>query len=120
MFDSDRISQVLVNLISNALKFTKEGYLKLSSSYSYEDEKFEFSLEDTGVGIKEDDITKLFKIFSRLDGTKNISGIGLGLNTCRSIIENLGGKIWVESEYGKGSKFTFTFDCKESKITENL
>ena len=108
--DEIRIRQVLNNILSNAVKYTHEGKVSLSVEGKYTEEKFELhmAVEDTGIGIKEKDIDKLFDSFKRLEEKKNrhIEGTGLGLNITRQLIELMGGKIEVSSEYGKGSCFT--------------
>jgi signal transduction histidine kinase len=74
------------------------------------------------VGIKEEDLPLLFKLFGKLQRTSQINthGIGLGLNICKQLVENLGGKIWVESAYGKGTTFHFTFSCTDPRRFEGL
>ncbi|MBR4169478.1 MAG: response regulator [Lachnospiraceae bacterium] len=112
--DEVRIRQVLVNVLTNAVKYTNEGSVKLSvSGMLYETETEDqihllFTIEDTGIGIKEDDIKKLFNKFERVDLSQNktVEGTGLGLAITQSILSLMGGEISVESEYGKGSTFT--------------
>ena len=110
--DSGRIRQILINIMGNATKFTQEGTITLKVSWKPEDSKhgrLEFSIKDTGTGIKEEDLDKLFDAFEQVDIKKNkgIEGTGLGLSICKLLVEQMGGKIWVESEYGKGSTFHF-------------
>lgn len=111
--DQLRFRQVLLNILGNAVKFTTKGYVKLiiKGEKTEHKEKIHLyvSVLDTGFGIKEEDIPRLFDSFSRLNSkkTKNIEGTGLGLAICRQLVEFMGGKIVVESEYGKGSCFTF-------------
>lgn len=106
-FDRDRIAQVLSNLVSNAMKFTESGGVTISVK-SKEDGIF-VSVSDTGPGVKPDDIQKLFTEFRQLEDarTRKTGGTGLGLAICRQIVERHGGRIWAESEYGKGSAFNF-------------
>lgn len=107
-FDKDRITQVLYNLITNAIKFTEKGSISVTSRKR--DEKIEVVVEDTGLGIEENDILRIFQKFEQIspaDGSKN-EGTGLGLSITKQIIEQLGGEIRVESQYGKGSRFIFT------------
>lgn len=114
--DQIRIKQVLVNLLSNAAKFTPEsGSIALHAAKSKRETEgdrgfAEISVEDTGIGIKDEDMSKLFEPFQQLDlsSTKEHEGTGLGLSISRKIVESHGGKIWVESELGKGSRFIFT------------
>lgn len=110
--DSGRIRQILINIMGNATKFTQEGKITLTVSWQAIDEKqgrLKFSVTDTGIGIKKEDIGKLFNTFEQVDLKKNkgIEGTGLGLSICKLLVEQMGGKIWVESEYGKGSTFHF-------------
>jgi len=111
--DPDRISQVLRNLISNAIKFNKpKGKIKVSTRNSCMDRRnvIKVVVEDTGIGIPKEKISKLFNAFTPLDVsmTRSYSGIGLGLAICRRIIDFHGGNIWVESKKDAGTKFTFT------------
>jgi signal transduction histidine kinase/uncharacterized protein HemY len=112
--DKNILYTVFRNLISNAIKFTPEG--GVVSIGSREVNNFiEVRVADTGIGIAEEDIKKLFRIdvhFSR-SGTGNEQGTGLGLILCKEFIEKSGGKIWVESQVGKGSTFIFTFPAME-------
>ena len=112
---SDRIryTQILLNLLGNALKFTPEGWVKILQRYSKEEDLLITSVEDSGIGIKEEDIPKLFKLFGMVrDRTElNPTGVGLGLTICRKLSEQLGGWISVQSTYGKGSTFTFSILC---------
>jgi CheY-like chemotaxis protein len=104
--DDIRIKQVLTNILGNAVKFTSEGFVKFSvtSDESY----LSFAVEDTGIGIKAEDIPLLFDEFQQVDAQKNrrIGGTGLGLAISRSLCAAMGGIIEVQSEYGKGSVFT--------------
>jgi signal transduction histidine kinase len=107
--DSNMVTTVIRNLMSNALKYTpKGGEVKLFASK--QGNFIEVTIEDNGIGIRKEDKEKLFRIdvnFST-NGTDNETGTGLGLILCREFVEKNGGKIWVESEEGKGSKFKFT------------
>lgn len=109
--DELRIKQVLTNLLSNAVKYTKEGSVTLKATCLQVDEEnivLRISISDTGIGIKKEDLEKLFDSFKRLELSKNrnIEGTGLGLNIAKSLVELMNGYITVESEYGKGSTFT--------------
>jgi PAS domain S-box-containing protein len=112
-FDKDRIIQVLTNLVSNAIKYTKKGNITISTKG--EDSKVHIIVQDTGVGIKAEDIHKLFCAFEQLDSTrdKNIGGTGLGLAISKEIVLAHKGKIWAESEVGKGSSFNFILPIPE-------
>jgi signal transduction histidine kinase len=109
VFDPTRIKQVMNNLISNALKFSYSG-TTVTVKLSRTDGGVEFSVSDQGVGIKPDEIGKLFSEFQRTSNkpTGNESSIGLGLSICKRIVELHNGTICVESEYGEGSRFYFT------------
>lgn len=110
--DRDRIKQILLNLIGNAVKFTEQGQITLSVGCFEENGKFylQFRVADTGIGIKKQDLSRLFVSFSQLNAYQNHNkeGTGLGLAISRSLSQMMGGKIQVESEYGKGSVFTVT------------
>ncbi|MBD3426520.1 MAG: PAS domain S-box protein [Candidatus Omnitrophica bacterium] len=107
-FDQDRITQVIMNFVNNALKFTEEGGITVAAYKKGTDVCV--SVEDTGPGIKEEDMSKVFREFSQVEDakTRKSGGTGLGLAISREIIERHGGDIWVESIYGKGSQFKFT------------
>ena len=110
--DEIRIRQILTNLISNAVKYTKKGTIALSVGGTKKEEGYEvcFSLTDTGIGIKKEDIGLLFDSFRRVEEGKNrhIEGTGLGLAITKQLVDLMSGTIVVESEYGKGSCFTVT------------
>ena len=107
--DKNMLSTVIRNLVSNAIKFTKEGG-KIEVIAIKENKEIKISVSDTGTGIKKKDIDKLFRIEEdfRTKGTKKEGGTGLGLLLCKEFVEKHGGQIWAESTYGKGSTFTFT------------
>ncbi|MDR1611421.1 MAG: sensor histidine kinase, partial [Planctomycetota bacterium] len=109
--DAGRIKQILLNLLSNAVKYTDNGFIKFSASRERLHEnavRLTFIVEDSGSGIKNEDLPKLFGEFSRVDEKRhiNIEGTGLGLTIARSLCRAMGGDITVRSEYGKGSVFT--------------
>ena len=109
--DEVRIRQIINNLLSNAVKYTKEGTVIFSLKFqSTEADKLYLiiTVTDTGIGIRKEDVGKLFESFSRVDEktNRNIEGTGLGLNLTKNLVEMMGGEISVESEYGKGSRFT--------------
>ncbi|HNX69133.1 MAG TPA: ATP-binding protein [Candidatus Omnitrophota bacterium] len=113
--DQDRISQVLTNLIGNALKFTPNGgTVTVVGKRKADAQKIELGIRDTGPGIAEKDFAKLFEKFSRIESQamQGVSGTGLGLTISREIVELHGGRIWVESEEGKGSYFAFELPLK--------
>ncbi|MBW8334481.1 MAG: PAS domain-containing sensor histidine kinase, partial [Prolixibacteraceae bacterium] len=107
--DEDMLKTVLRNLVSNALKFTPVNG-KIEIQVVSKENSIEISVKDTGTGMKPEDISKIFKIGSSFSkrGTENENGTGLGLVLCKEFVEKQGGKIWVESEEGKGSTFTFS------------
>jgi len=96
------------NLLSNALKFTESGHIKLG--YKKQEENLLFFVEDTGIGIKQKNLTLIFDHFRQIDEshTRKFGGTGLGLTISRNLTEMLGGKIWADSQPGKGSVFYFT------------
>ncbi len=109
--DTVRLRQVATNLLSNAFKYTREGSVTLRARFekiTEEKGNLIFSVEDTGVGIRKDEIDKIFEMFVRLDErlNRNIEGTGLGLNITKKLVDLMGGDIKVYSEYGKGSIFT--------------
>lgn len=107
--DEARIRQVLLNLISNAVKFTHEGEVVLTISRGQTDNLLRFAVKDTGIGISPEQQKKLFKSFSQVDGSiaREYGGTGLGLAISKRIVKAMGGAIWVESSKGQGSTFTF-------------
>ena len=111
------------NLLSNAIKFTEIGEINLSIrriSRMEDMVELEFSVEDTGIGIDSGDIGKIFTTFGQVDNsiTRKVGGTGLGLVISKQLVEMMGGKLWVESEKGKGSKFYFTLAAKIGKKSE--
>lgn len=106
--DEDRLQQIMYNILGNAVKFTKEGYIKVTA-----EEKNNFvkiCVEDTGIGIPNDKLEDIFKPFEQVEESsqREFGGTGLGLSITKKMIERHGGSIWIESEVGKGSKFYFT------------
>ena len=106
--DRDRIFQVLTNLVGNAIKFTEKGHVTIS--ISREENELQCCVADSGVGIAHDNLPKVFGKFAQFsaDYNERQKGTGLGLSIAKAIIELHGGRIWVESELGKGSRFYFT------------
>lgn len=102
------MSQLLQNLISNAIKFKSDKQPEIFISAKKVDECYLFSVSDNGIGIKKDYTEKIFVIFQRLHTIEKYPGTGIGLAICKKIVEHHGGEIWVESEVGKGSTFYFT------------
>lgn len=123
--DPHRLSQVLVNLLSNALKFTEEGDITMGVRMLDEDEEkvhLMFSVEDTGIGIPEDKLQSVFESFTQADSdiTRKYGGTGLGLTITKKLIELQGGRIGVESTLGKGSKFMFDLYFPKSKLKRDI
>lgn len=112
--DYTRVKQVILNILTNAVKYTREGYIDFSVSSVRKDDicRLIISVEDSGIGIKQENIPKLFTKFERLDLEKNITieGTGLGLAITKKLVELMNGTIVVQSIYGKGSKFTIAID----------
>ncbi len=113
--DERKIKQVLFNLLGNAVKFTPDGgTIHVVAALTDDREFFKYSVSDTGIGISPEDRNKLFKPFEQVDTrlTRKYKGTGLGLSLCKQLVELHGGRIWVESETGKGSKFMFTIPVR--------
>jgi len=114
--DPIRTKQILVNLLSNAVKFTHFGEIELGLKFEAIDEQqgnYMVYVRDTGIGIKDEDKSKLFKAFSQADTstTRRYGGTGLGLTISNSLAMQMGSNISFESEYGKGTTFSFTIVC---------
>lgn len=112
MGDPSRLNQVLTNLLGNAVKFTEKGTVILSAEQLYGEENeliIHFSVSDTGIGIKEEDLPNLFRPFTQADASmsRRYGGSGLGLSITRELTRLMGGDVWVESTYGEGSTFHF-------------
>ncbi len=115
--DQTRLTQILSNLVNNAIKFTSKGQIYLnikrqSDTQSHSNQKVQlyFSVKDSGIGIPEDQVSKLFQAFEQVDSssTRRYNGTGLGLAICSRLCELMNGRIWVDSTLGKGSDFQFT------------
>jgi signal transduction histidine kinase len=113
MGDERKIKQILLNLLSNAVKFTPEGG-RIGINARKVDGSVEISVSDTGIGIAPEDRPKIFEEFRQVGGdySHKTEGTGLGLTLAKKFVELHGGRIWVESEVGKGSTFTFTLPEK--------
>ncbi len=126
--DVTRLRQVMVNLLNNAIKFTETGevVLKVSQhlpgSSSNKQQTLHFAIQDTGIGIPEERRNRLFKSFSQVDSstTRRYGGTGLGLAISKSLVEMMGGTIWVESKLNKGSIFQFTIQTEVSSIRRRV
>jgi len=107
--DRDRLIQVVINLISNAVKFTPEGSITIVAWHEPEGGWVQIAVSDTGIGIAGADLDKVFEPFAQsAQGTTAIRGTGLGLPICREIVEHHGGRLWLQSRVGAGSTFQFT------------
>ena len=109
--DPTRLKQVLINFIGNAIKFTNKGSVKVKVSYLKDEDKLQIEVVDTGIGMNEEEISKLFKAFHQANKTitRRFGGTGLGLTISKEIIEKLSGSVEVESIKGQGSTFRFKF-----------
>jgi two-component system sensor histidine kinase BarA len=121
--DPVRLSQILSNLVNNALKFTETGHVFVTAqSLPAGPDKVEllFAVEDTGIGIAADKVDHIFGAFSQADQstTRRYGGTGLGLSICQRLVTAMGGHIWVESEPGKGSRFAFTIEARTLEAAE--
>lgn len=112
--DEIRVRQVMLNLINNAIKYTVEGNVSIIVSYDKTEEMLRLTVSDTGIGIKEEDMERLFGSFQRLeeDRNRNIEGTGLGLNITMRLVKMMDGNIEVSSTYGEGTIFTATMKQK--------
>ena len=111
--DEERVKQVVLNLLQNALKYTLRGNITVKLEYVSDEEegKIRISVSDTGIGIKDIDKKKIFKLFGKLDDSSNTSGIGIGLHFCKKIVEAIGGKISLNDNVSQGTTFTITIQC---------
>jgi two-component system sensor histidine kinase ChiS len=133
--DENRLQQILYNLIGNAIKFTESGGVEISAelvtgnAQSPPNSQLAITVSDTGIGIPEDKLERIFESFEQADGStaREYGGTGLGLTVAQQLVELHGGKIWVSSTVGVGSKFTFTlpvsesqpeFSCRQPRLTE--
>jgi signal transduction histidine kinase/ActR/RegA family two-component response regulator len=114
--DENRLRQVLTNLLSNAMKYTYEGQVNFSARL-LSTGVLRFDVKDSGIGIRKEDTIKLFQPFEQLDTRKNrnVVGTGLGLAICYRLCQLMGGDLWLESEYGKGSTFTMAIPYNEAR-----
>jgi len=114
LLDPDRVRQVLMNLVGNAVKFTEAGSISVLADYDAETGAFGVRVTDTGAGLTEEQQQQLFKRFSQVDGssTRRHGGTGLGLAICKGLVEAMGGRIGVESTPGEGATFWFVLPAK--------
>ncbi|WP_321777535.1 ATP-binding protein [Sulfurimonas sp.] len=118
--DSLRLTQILINLTSNAVKFTQEGKVELFIK-QLNNKRFRFEVKDTGIGLSDKQIQNIFSSFTQADSstTRKYGGTGLGLTITKELVELMNGEIWVKSFMEKGSSFIFEIDLKISKNTKN-
>ncbi|MBN2331155.1 MAG: HAMP domain-containing protein [Candidatus Aenigmarchaeota archaeon] len=110
--DKEKLTEILINLITNAMKYTNKG--KITVNVFKKDKDVHFVVKDTGIGISKENLEKVFERFYQVDSsyTREYRGVGLGLALCKEFVALLGGKIWVKSELGKGSEFHFSLPIK--------
>lgn len=116
--DENRIQQIMLNLVGNAVKFTESGTVTVSAQVK--DGMLHIQVSDTGIGIPEEEFERIFESFEQVEGStaRPYGGTGLGLAISRQLVELHGGKIWVESTVGKGSTFTFTLPLSQEQVIE--
>ena len=114
--DANRLKQVLTNLVNNAVKFTKKGYIEMKCKFVEDKDIYLFVVKDTGIGIPSDQTDNVFERFLQVDNssTREFGGTGLGLPICKGIVSLLGGEIWVVSDTGQGTEFSFTIPTQRT------
>lgn len=122
--DESRLQQILVNLIGNAVKFTDEGFVKLTVEVAATHDHIQdviFHVSDSGIGISEEALVQLFKPFTQVNTTalRKYGGTGLGLSICKKLVELMGGKLWVESKELEGSTFSFNLPLRVANMVLN-
>jgi signal transduction histidine kinase/CheY-like chemotaxis protein len=122
--DKNKLRQILINLVGNAMKFTMQGeiLIEISNELIHDENKIHFKVTDTGIGIPEDKLDRLFKSFSQVDSstTRKFGGTGLGLAISKRLSEMMGGNMWVESTYLKGSSFHFNIQVPSAKTERRV
>lgn len=119
--DSLRLTQIITNLVSNSIKFTNEGYVKIIVR-KIKTNRIQIEVQDSGIGLNDTDKNKLFEEFSQADNstTREYGGTGLGLSISKELVQLMDGTIWVESEKGKGSSFIFEIELEEVATQEDM
>ena len=117
--DRSYLEQILINLLDNAIKYTPEGGRVIVSAVEKDSKEIQFSIEDNGIGIPKEDLSRIFERFYRVDKgrSKELGGTGLGLSIVKHLVQVHGGRVWVESQLGKGSTFYFTLPTRSETIT---
>jgi signal transduction histidine kinase/CheY-like chemotaxis protein len=120
LIDPDRVRQILLNMVGNAVKFTSTGGVRVTAAWNARSERLRVSVSDTGAGIPVDKLDQLFQRFSQIDGsaTRNHGGTGLGLAICKGLCEAMGGSVGAESTLGRGSRFWFEIAAPAVHATE--
>jgi light-regulated signal transduction histidine kinase (bacteriophytochrome) len=113
--DESQLAQLFQNLIGNAIKFHGEAQPRVQIDAVSENGKWMFSVHDNGIGIKAEYFDRIFRVFQRLHDREAYEGTGIGLAIAKKIVERHGGRIWVESEPGKGTSFNFTLPKNEEQ-----
>jgi two-component system phosphate regulon sensor histidine kinase PhoR len=116
--DRSYLEQILINLLDNAIKYTPEGGRVIISAVEKDSKDIQFSIEDNGIGIPNEDLSRIFERFYRVDKgrSKELGGTGLGLSIVKHLVQAHGGRVWVESQLGKGSTFYFTLPIRSEAI----
>ena len=118
MADAERVQQVVMNLVHNAIKFTPSGgSIKISAQY--DTEEVAVSVRDTGVGISAEDMPRIFERFYKGDRSRSTGGTGLGLAIAKHVIQAHGGRIWADSTEGMGSTFYFSLQVAKNSFTDD-
>ncbi|KPH61911.1 chemotaxis protein CheY [Pseudoalteromonas porphyrae] len=119
--DATRLKQILINIASNAVKFTEQGQITLDIKYLEDKQFIEFAIEDTGIGMSEHEVERVFKPFEQADATttRRFGGTGLGLCISKNLAQLLGGDVHLESEPGKGSRFCIQIACHLDENAEH-